>query len=676
MSNIVTSGKDEVFVHRGAMTFVSPSSWSLRTRLLTVTVLTVLMGFVVSISLLTRQSTKAQKASALMYTEQLADATAANIAAQLNAASSTAHRLAEFLAADRRQGGANRQLAIDFMRRIAEANPDYLGVWTIWEPNAFDGRDSEFVRRTAADDGTGRFIPTWGRYTGKLSLEPAVNYDVGTADGDYYRLPRRAGHDIVMEPSTYSTGGKDILLSFIEVPMFENGKFLGVTGVDLYFPKLQAGLERIRPFGTGFVSLVSQAGKEIADGRGAAKPSVSESFDIEQRAAARAGRRLVTETTFDGEKVLRMMIPIPIGETGASWSLVVTVPERAVLAGVTKQRAWAAAICVLSILAVSMLLALSIDRSVLRPMGGEPETAQRIASRVSAGDLTGQVALARGDTSSVMAAMATMQQSLRRIVSTIRHAAESIAVSSTQIAESNEDLSGRTSQQAAAIEEASASMEEFAATIQENSSNAFEANALASDAAVAAAKGGDAVGQVVTTMRRILESSEEITDIVGLIESIAFQTNILALNAAVEAARAGENGRGFAVVASEVRNLAQRSASASKDIRELVATNRDLVTRGTGLADEAGTTMNDIVVKIRRAAAIVGEISAASAEQEKAVTQLDAVVRGIDDNTQRNAALVEQSVAVMRSLRDHAQDLVKLVSMFKIPAQADVTQPH
>lgn len=668
MSKIVRSGKDEIFAGRSATTFVSPSSWSLRTRLLAVTVLTVLMGFGISISLLTWQSTEAQQASALMYTEQLADTTAASIEAQLNGASSTAHQLAEFLAADRAQGGASRQLAVDFMRRIAEANPDYLAVWTIWEPNAFDGRDSEFVRKTAADDKAGRFVPTWGRYTGKLALEPALNYDLDTADGEYYRLPQRAGHDIVMEPSMYRTGGIDVVLSFIEVPMFENGKFLGVTGVDLYFPKLQSELERIRPFGSGFISLVSQAGKEIADGRGAGKPSVSESFDPEQRMAAREGKRLVTETTFDGEKVLRMMIPVPIGKTGTSWSLVVTVPERVVLAGVAKQRAWAGAMCVLSILAVSMLLAVSIDYSVVRPMGGEPEAAQRIASRVSAGDLTGSVSLAQGDTSSVMAAMATMQQSLRRIVSTVRHNAESIAVSSTQIAESNEDLSGRTSQQAAAVEEASASMEEFAATIQENSSNAFEANALASDAAVAAAKGGDAVGQVVTTMRRIRESSKEITDIVGLIESIAFQTNILALNAAVEAARAGENGRGFAVVASEVRNLAQRSASASKEIRELVATNQDLVTQGTGLADEAGTTMSDIVEKIQRAAAIVGEISAASAEQEKAVTQLDAVVRGIDDNTQRNAALVEQSAAATQGLRHQAQDLVKLVSVFRMPA--------
>ncbi|MCR4471857.1 methyl-accepting chemotaxis protein [Burkholderia sp. SCN-KJ] len=672
MSNIVTSGKDGVLSRLSARKFVRPSSWSLRTRLLAVTVLTVLMGFVISISLLTWQSTEAQKASALMYTEQLADTTAASIEAQLNAASSTAHQLAEFLAADRAQGGENRQLAVDFMRRIAEANPDYLAVWTIWEPNAFDGRDSEFVRRTAADDGTGRFVPTWGRYTGKLSLEPAANYDLDTADGDYYRLPQRAGHDIVMEPSVYSTGGTDILLSFIEVPMFEKGKFLGVTGVDIYFPKLQAELERMRPFGTGFISLVSQAGKGIADGRGAGKTSVSESFDFEQRAAVRAGRKLVTEATLDGEKVLRMLIPVPIGKTNTSWSLVVTVPERAVLAGVAKQRAWAAAMCVFSILAVSMLLALNIDRSVLRPMGGEPGVAQTIASRVSAGDLTGKVSLVQGDTSSVMAAMARMQQSLRRIVLTVRNNAESIAVSSTQIAESNEDLSGRTSQQAASVEEASASMEEFAATIQENSSNAFEASSLASDAAVAAAKGGDAVEQVVTTMGRIHESSKEIADIVGLIESIAFQTNILALNAAVEAARAGENGRGFAVVAAEVRNLAARSASASKEIRDLVATNQDLVTRGAGLADEAGTMMNDIVERIQRAAAIVSEISAASAEQEKAVTQLDVVVRGIDDNTQRNAALVEQSAAATQGLRHQAQELVKLVSMFKIPAQADL----
>lgn len=668
---MVASGKEGLLPRRDA-TLVSTSSWSLRTRLLTVTVVTVLMGFLVTVSVLTWQSTQAQEASAIRYAEQLADTSAAIVQAQLTDASRTAHQLADMLAADRAQGGANRQLGVDFMRRVAEANPDYLGLWTIWEPNAFDGRDSEFARKTVADDGTGRFIPTWGRYTGKLTLTPAVDYDQNTAASDFYHVPQKVGHDIIIEPSTYSLDGKDILLSCIVVPMFENGKFLGVTGIDIYFPKLQTELERIRPFGTGFVSLVSQTGKLIADGRAASgKASISLNFDAAQLAAVRAAKRLVTEATLDGgERALRILVPVPIMKTGASWSLIVTVPEREILAGVVKQRMWAAGLCVLSVLVVSVLLGFCIDRSVLRPMGGEPRAAQTIASRVSTGDLTGTVLLARNDTSSLMAAMAEMQQSLRRIVSTVRDNAENIAVASTEIAEGNQDLSDRTSQQAAAIDQASASMEEFAATIQENSSNAYEANSLASDAAGVATKGGEAVGQVVATMRRIGDSSKQITDIVGLIESIAFQTNILALNAAVEAARAGENGRGFAVVAAEVRNLAQRSASASKEIRELVASNQNLVSQGAGLADAAGATMSDVMAKIERTASIISEISTASAEQEKAVSQLGSVVRGIDDNTQRNAALVEQSAAATQGLRHQAQELVRLVSTFKIPPQA------
>lgn len=665
----MTSGKVGALPRRNP-TFVSRSSWKLRTRLLAVTILTVLMGFLITISLLTWQSTEAQKASALMYAEQLADTSAANVEAQLTAASRTAHQIVDMLAADRAKGGANRELSVDFMRRIAEANPDYLGLWTVWEPNAFDGRDSEFVRKTAADDDTGRFVPTWARYSGKLTLEPAVYYDQNTAASDYYHVPKRVRHDIIIEPSTYSLDGKDILLSCIAVPMFENGKFLGMTGIDIYFPKLQAELERIRPFGTGFVSLVSQAGKLIADGRGVSKTPISENFDAEQLAAVHAGKRLVTEATLDdGEKALRILIPVPIVKTDASWSLVVTVPEREVLASVAKQRMWAAIMCVLSVAAVSMLLGFCIDRSVLRPMGGEPQAAQAIASRVSTGDLTGKVFLTQNDTSSLMAAMAKMQESLRRIVTTVRDNAENIAVASTEIAEGNQDLSDRTSQQAAAIEQASASMDEFAATIQENSMNAREANSLASDAAVVATKGGAAVGKVVTTMQRISESSKQITDFVSLIESIAFQTNILALNAAVEAARAGENGRGFAVVAAEVRNLAQRSAGASKDIKALVASNQHLVEEGADLADDAGATMHEVMTKIQRVASIIGEISVGSTEQEKAASQLGSVVRAIDDNTQRNAALVEESAAATQGLRHQTEELVRLVSAFKIPAR-------
>ncbi|MCO5396721.1 methyl-accepting chemotaxis protein [Ralstonia sp. 21MJYT02-11] len=606
-----------------------------------------------------------------MYAEQLADRSAENVETHLVAASRAVHQLVDMLEADRALGGARRHVGIDFIRRIVEANPGYLAMWTVWESNAFDGRDVEFVH-TAGTDGTGRFIPTWARYTGSVALEPAVYYDASTEEGDWYREPQRTGHDVITEPKTYALHGKNILLSSVEVPMYEKGKFLGVTGVDIDFEKIQSELARVHPFGTGFLSLVSQDGKAIADGHvGGAKASIGTGFDVEQLAAVRAGKRLITETTLDsGQKAIRILVPVPVPQTGSSWSLVVTVPEREVLAGVVKQRLMAAALGVLSVVAVSMLLGFCINRTVLRPMGGEPQAVRAIASQVSAGDLTGAVSLAENDTSSLMAAMARMQDSLRRIVRTVRENAEGIAVASTEIAEGNQDLSNRTSQQAVAIEQASASMEEFAATIQENSSNAHEANSLASDAAVVATKGGEAVGQVVVTMRRISDSSKRITDIVGLIESIAFQTNILALNAAVEAARAGENGRGFAVVATEVRSLAQRSAVASKEIRELVASNQDLVSQGTGLADDAGSTMTDVMTKILQVASIISEISIASAEQEKSVSQLGTVVRGIDDNTQRNAALVEQSAAATQGLRNQANELVRLVSTFKIPVQA------
>jgi len=664
----VVLGKIKASSRRNAKLF-SLSSWSLRTRVLVVTVLTVLLGFFVTISVLTWQATQAQEASALLYAQQLAETNAGVVESQLTAANRSARQLADMFAAQRSQGGASRQVSMDFIRRIAEANPEYLAVWTVWEPNAFDGRDAEFVHTTATD-GSGRFVPTWGRYSGSLTLESAVGYDTNTAASDWYREPKRVGHDVITEPSSFTLDGKDVLLSSISVPMFERGKFLGVTGIDVALPKIQTELERIHPFGSGFVSLVSQSGKFIANGGGGEQAKVLSSLsNAEELAAVRSGSRYVTTSALEnGETALRIFVPIPIGWTNAFWSLVVTVPEREVLADVVRQRHLAAALGVMSVLAVSVLLGFCINRSVIRPMGGEPEVARTIASQVATGDLTSAVSLARGDNSSLMAAMSAMQESLRRIVATVRVNAEHVANASTEIAQGNQDLSDRTSEQAASLEQASASMEEFAATIQENSSNAHEANTLASAAATVAKRGGGAVEQVVTTMRRISDSSKEITDIVSLIEAIAFQTNILALNAAVEAARAGQHGNGFAVVAEEVRNLAQRSASASKEIRALVARNQKLVDNGAEIADDAGSTMDDVVQKVQQVAEIISEISVASKEQQKGVTQLGEVVRLIDHNTQQNAALVEQSAAATEGLRNQAHELVKLVSTFKTPA--------
>jgi methyl-accepting chemotaxis protein len=304
-----------------------------------------------------------------------------------------------------------------------------------------------------------------------------------------------------------------------------------------------------------------------------------------------------------------------------------------------------------------------ITASITRPIN----LAVDVAERVAAGDLGSHIEVRSTDeTGRLLAALKAMNQSLVRIVDTVRNTSDSIATGSTQIASGNADLSQRTEEQASALEETAASMEQLGSTVQQNAANAQQAKQLAQGASDVAARGGEVVAQVVNTMKGINDSSRQIADIITVIDGIAFQTNILALNAAVEAARAGEQGRGFAVVAGEVRALAQRSAEAAREIKSLIMASVERVDQGTALVDQAGATMQAIVVSIREVTDIVGEISSASSEQATGLTQVGEAVGQMDQVTQQNAALVEESAAAAESLRLQAQQLVQAVSVFRL----------
>jgi len=312
-----------------------------------------------------------------------------------------------------------------------------------------------------------------------------------------------------------------------------------------------------------------------------------------------------------------------------------------------------------------------IRRFVVRPLGGEPSAATQIAGRIASGDLTVEVPVKKGDTTSVMAAMAKMRQDLSTIVGQINQSASAITGGVNEVASGNEDLSQRTEQQASSLEETASSMEELTSTVMQNAENAKQANQLAAGASEVAVKGGSVIGQVVSTMGSINESSKKIVDIISVIDGIAFQTNILALNAAVEAARAGEQGRGFAVVAAEVRTLAQRSAAAAKEIKQLIGDSVHKVDNGTKLVDEAGKTMDQIVSSVKRVTDIMSEIAAASQEQSAGIEEVNQAITQMDQVTQQNAALVEEASAAAESLKQQAQNLVQAVAVFKLAEGAE-----
>jgi methyl-accepting chemotaxis protein len=315
---------------------------------------------------------------------------------------------------------------------------------------------------------------------------------------------------------------------------------------------------------------------------------------------------------------------------------------------------------------VALGVALVIARSLAKQLGGEPRDASTLASHIAGGNLHVGVPLKAGDRTSLMFSLATMKDQLTAIVQGIKISTESISVAAGQIAQGNTDLSQRTEEQAASLEETASSMQQLTATVRQNASNANQATMLATTASGIAKRGGEVVGRVVETMHGISDSSTRVTEIIGVIEGIAFQTNILALNAAVEAARAGEQGRGFAVVAAEVRTLAQRSATAAKEIKDLIGESATRVDAGSRLVEEAGSTISEVVESVKRVTDIMNEISSASEEQSTGIEQVNQAVTQMDEVTQQNAALVEEASAAAQSMAQQAQALRQAVAVFKV----------
>ncbi len=357
-----------------------------------------------------------------------------------------------------------------------------------------------------------------------------------------------------------------------------------------------------------------------------------------------------------------------MGELGELAVLEERLSQEASAAGVIAYESAKTQMLLLGLFALVLggLSAWMITRSITKQLGGEPQTAVDVATRIAAGDLDVQIDTAAGDSSSLMAAMKSMRDKLADIVRNVRNGTDTIATASSQIAAGNLDLSSRTEEQASSLEETASSMEELTSTVRQNAENAGQANQLAINASEVAARGGSVVSEVVDTMEQINSSARKIVDIIGVIDGIAFQTNILALNAAVEAARAGEQGRGFAVVATEVRSLAQRSAAAAKEIKSLIGDSVDKVENGSKLVAEAGSTMDEVVSSVRRVTDIMAEITAASHEQSAGIEQVNQAITQMDQVTQQNAALVEEAAAAADSLQEQAAALSEIVSVFRV----------
>ncbi|GLS16295.1 methyl-accepting chemotaxis protein [Hydrogenophaga electricum] len=634
-------------------------TWSLTGKLATAAVL-LCVACVSATSVVVGLNASGQAhAAASAQAQEAANGAAGQVSGELGRSFSAVLAFASLLEGQRAAGHPpSRDQLDDMARHLLQQRPDFIGTYSIWEPNALDGQDAEHVNQAPAHDATGRYIAYWNRAGGPIAVEALVDYEKPGANA-WYDTPRRSLKPALLEPYVYTVGGKDVLMSTMVAPLLVGGRFVGAAGADLPLAGLSERLGQLEPVPGGRVQLLSNGGLYLAHRDAQRLGQRADDLPAPALEKVRQGEPYRWD---DGQGWAHVASPITVLDGTAPWSVVLSYPQ-SVAAEAARRQIQAAVLAAAVACALGAVLMIWLVRSLMKPLRTLGHTMHALASGDT--DLSVELPVRGNDELTVIArGFNAFAGKLRQAFSAVGEVSTGVADASREIALGNTDLSVRTEQQASHLQQSASALRELSESAVHSAASSDHAAQLARQAVAQAHAGQDVMGQSRLAMDQINDSSRRIADITGVIDSIAFQTNILALNAAVEAARAGDQGRGFAVVAGEVRTLAQRSAEAAKDIRRLTQDSEERVETGTGLMRQAESALNTLGDAVRQVDQLLSEISAGSRLQSERVQSVTQSIGEIDQNTQQNAAIVEQAAAAADALKQQSARLVDTVHQF------------
>ena len=640
-------------------TFLRPGAWSLTAKLTLAAVALCVLCVAATSAVVGLDAGDRARQAASDQAALAAEQAAAQVAGELGRSFSAVLAFGASLEGMKAAGHPpSREQLDDIARQLLTQRTEFIGSYSIWEPNALDGRDAEHVKKGPADDATGRYIAYWNRGSGQIAVEPLLDYEKEGAN-DWYNIPRKTLKPALIEPYVYPVAGKDVLMTTMVTPILVGGKFVGAAGSDLPLSDLSARLATLEPVPGGRVSLLSSGGVYVAT---ADKERLGKKADDLPAEVLEKVARGAPHAWQDGQGWAHLYTPVTVLPGTAPWSAVVSYPL-SVAATAAQRQVVAAVGAALVACAVAAVLMTLLVRSLTKPLRELGHTMQGLASGNS--DLRVELPVRGNDELSVIArGFNGFAGKLRQAFSEVGDVSGGVASASREIASGNADLSVRTEQQASHLQQSVSAMRDLSQAVAHSAESSDQAAQLARAAVSQAQNGQQVMRESRDAMDRINESSRRIADITGLIDSIAFQTNILALNAAVEAARAGDQGRGFAVVAGEVRTLAQRSAAAAKDIRQLTMDSDERVTAGASLIRQAESTLNQLGEAVQQVDQLLSEISQVTREQSGRIQSVTHAIGEIDQNTQQNAAIVEQAAAAADALQQQSTRLVQTVRQF------------